>query len=72
MLGPASVAAGLDRRGEGAGVRAVDHQDEHPARPFGRVGDLDVEDAHVESALGERLQGGLMAQGYRPSLRPLE
>jgi prephenate dehydrogenase len=26
----------------------------------------------VESALAERLQGGLMAQGYRPSLRPLE
>jgi prephenate dehydrogenase len=45
---------------------------------------LDIEIAHsaegpegvliltVESALGERLQGGLMAQGYRPSLRPLE
>ena len=26
----------------------------------------------VERALGERLQGGLMAQGYRPTLRPLE
>ncbi|MBI2704327.1 MAG: prephenate dehydrogenase/arogenate dehydrogenase family protein [Actinobacteria bacterium] len=26
----------------------------------------------VERALGERLQGGLMAQGYHPSLRPLE
>jgi prephenate dehydrogenase len=45
---------------------------------------LDIEIAHsaegpegvliltVESPLGERLQGGLMAQGYRPTLRPLE
>lgn len=45
---------------------------------------LDLEIAHssegnrgvlillVETALSERLQGGLMAQGYRPSLRPLQ
>ena len=26
----------------------------------------------VDADRGERLQGGLMAQGYRPSLRPIE
>jgi prephenate dehydrogenase len=65
-----------DRRGELARITTLATELD--------VSILDIEIAHsaegpegvliltVELALGERLQGGLMAQGYRPSLRPLE
>ena len=56
----------------------------HPGHRSRRVSIADIEIAHsiegdegvlillVEAAIGERLQGGLMAHGYRPTLHPIE